>query len=174
LGQKRHAANTVESFVACLMADAPIAVQPSAAWSDDPWYRDQDARTLEPNEGFLVLQEGTAEGTIVGGNLCTFNLLQGTEYLPDLAGSVLFLEDDEESRPHTFDRDLQSLIQQPGFAGVRGLVIGRFQRASSMTDDLLRAIVGTKRELRALPVIAGVDFGHNRRAAAVRLWLSLC
>ncbi len=71
------------------------------------------------------------------------------------------IEDDSESLPHTFDRDLQSLIHQPGFERVRGLAIGRFQKASQMTPDLLRAIIGTKRELRGLPIIADVDFGHT-------------
>lgn len=162
-GQKLHTEYTVDYVVRCLMVDGPFAVQPSAQWSDDAWYRDQDDRTLVPNDGYLVINEGedSAEGTILGGNLCTLNLLQGTEYMPDLTGAILFLEDDAESQPHTFDRDLQSLIHQPGFERVRGLVIGRFQRASHMTPNLLRTIIETKRELRALPVIAGVDFGHT-------------
>lgn len=160
-GQKLHADYTVEHFAACLMSDTPFAVQPSEAWSDDPWYRDQDDRTLEPNTGHLVLQEGAVEGKILGGNLCTFNLLQGTEFMPDLAGCILFLEDDLESQPHTFDRDLQSLVHQPGFENVRGIVIGRFQRESHMTNDLLRTIVSAKRELERMPVIANADFGHT-------------
>ncbi len=160
-GQKLHAEYTVDYFMRCLMSDAPFAVQPSAQWSDDAWYRDQDNRVLVPNDGYLVINEGAADGVIVGGNLCTLNLLQGTEFMPDLTDTVLFIEDDLESLPHTFDRDLQSLIHQRGFEGVRGLAIGRFQKASRMTPDLLRAIIGTKRELRGLPIIADVDFGHT-------------
>jgi len=160
-GQKLHAEYTVDYFARCLMSDAPFAVQPSARWSDDAWYRDQDNRVLVPNDGYLVINEGAADGVIVGGNLCTLNLLQGTEFMPDLTDTILFIEDDSESLPHTFDRDLQSLIQQPGFEGVRGLAIGRFQKASRMTPDLLRAIIGTKRELRDLPIIADVDVGHT-------------
>lgn len=81
--------------------------------------------------------------------------------MPSLKNSVLFLEDDSESLPHTFDRDLQSLIHQPGFDGVGGIVIGRFERASKMTRELLQQIIATKRELRKLPVVANVDFGHT-------------
>jgi muramoyltetrapeptide carboxypeptidase len=152
---------TVDHFVRCLMSSAPFDVQPGAQWSDDAWYLDQDERTLLPNDGYLVLNEGRADGTIVGGNLCTLNLLQGMEYAPKIADAIVFIEDDAESNPGTFDRDLMSLIHQPGFERVRGLVIGRFQRASGMTPDLLRTIVHSKRELRAVPVIAGVDFGHT-------------
>ena len=160
-GQKLHAEYTVDYFARCLMSDAPFAVQPSARWSDDAWYRDQDNRVLVPNNGYLVINEGAADGVIVGGNLCTLNLLHGTEFMPDLTDAVLFIEDDSESLPHTFDRDLQSLTHQPGFERVRGLAIGRFQKASQMTPDLLRAIIATKRELRSLPIIADVDFGHT-------------
>ncbi len=46
-----------------------------------------------------MLQEGEADGTIVGGNLCTLNLLQGTPFMPPLEGSMVFAEDDEQVRP---------------------------------------------------------------------------
>jgi muramoyltetrapeptide carboxypeptidase LdcA involved in peptidoglycan recycling len=160
-GQKLHAEYTVESFQDCLMRDEPYQVEPSAQWSDDAWYLEQEDRTLVPNTGYLVLREGEAEGQIVGGNLCTLNLLQGTEYMPSLKGAILFVEDDFESHPETFDRDLQSLLHQPGVEEVGGLVIGRFQRESHMTDELLAAIVASKHELRSMPVVGNADFGHT-------------
>jgi muramoyltetrapeptide carboxypeptidase LdcA involved in peptidoglycan recycling len=40
-------------------------------------------------------------------------------------------------------------------------VIGRFQKATGMTRDLLAQVVGSKPELAGLPVIANVDFGHT-------------
>ena len=116
------------------------------------------------NTGFLVINEGKMSGTIIGSNLCTFNLLQGTDYFPDFKDSILFVEEDEMSGKLTrveFDRNLQSVIHQPGFEGVKGVVIGRFQKASEMTDDLLIKIIKTKKELNNLPVIANVDFGHT-------------
>src|SRR3989338_11036057 len=122
---------------------------------------DQQNRTFYDNEGYWSINEGETEGIIVGANLCTFNLLQGTEFMPDLKNTVLFLEDDYESVSHTFDRDLQSLIHQPNFSGVKGLVIGRFQKKSKMTNELLTKIIKTKKELNSLPVIANVDFGHT-------------
>ena len=47
-------------------------------------------------------------------------------YMPSLTESILLVEDDYESKPLTFDRDLQSLIHQPVFKGVKGIVIGKF------------------------------------------------
>ncbi|MBU2592796.1 MAG: S66 peptidase family protein [Patescibacteria group bacterium] len=160
-GQELHFEYTLENFEKCLFSSESFAINSSDNWSDDPWYQDQKNRKLVENEGWLTINKGETEGTIIGGNLCTFNLLQGTEYFPSLKDSVLFLEDDEESQPHHFDRDLQSLIHLPVFGGVRGLVIGRFQKASNMDHAKLRKIIGTKQELKNIPVIANVDFGHT-------------
>ncbi len=81
--------------------------------------------------------------------------------MPDLEGSLLVLEDDEEILPIHVDRLLQSLIHQPGFEGVRDLVLGRFQRASEMNPDTIKAIVESKRELAGVPVVANASFGHT-------------
>lgn len=152
---------TSEYFKKCLFNAEPYEVLPAPTWSDDAWYRDQDNREFIPNEGYVVLQEGEAEGTLIGGNASTLILLNGTAYLPPLAGSILMLEDDLEATPHAFQRYLQALIHQPGFDGVRGLVIGRFQKATQMTDELLRYIISTKQELRSIPIIAQANFGHT-------------
>lgn len=160
-GQKLYFNFTLEYFKKCLMSDNPFEIKSSETWSDDEWYLDQNKRELINNYGHLVIDNGIAEGTILGGNLCTFNLLQGTEYFPDLTDSILFLEDDYETAPHIFDRDLQSLIHLPDFNKVKGLVIGRFQKKSNMTDKLLTKIIKTKKELDNIPVIANVGFGHS-------------
>lgn len=160
-GMARHFDYTEAAFRACLFDTGPIEVHAAPGWSDDEWWLDQDRRHVETSTGWWVINPGQAEGTVLGGNLCTFNLLQGTEFMPDLGASVLFLEDDAAVKPWDFDRDLVSVVQQPGFGGVRGLVIGRFQRASGVTRPLLEQIVTTKPELSHLPVVANVDFGHT-------------
>ena len=162
--QKENAYN-IESFLNCLTQDSTYSITPSTTYSDDTWYIDQNDRTLISNEGFWVIQEGTAQGKILGANLCTFNLLQGTQYMPDLSDSILFLEDDYETNAVTFDRDLQSLIQQPNFNKVTAIVIGRFQLASEMTREKIHYIVSTKKELKNIPIIANVDFGHTNPLA---------
>jgi muramoyltetrapeptide carboxypeptidase LdcA involved in peptidoglycan recycling len=160
-GMKRHFGYTETGFQACVMRDAPVELAPAHQWSDDAWFLDQEDRQMEPGEGWWVLQEGEAAGRIVGGNLCSLNLLQGTPFMPPLSGSVVFAEDDHQVKPWDFDRDLVSLLQQPSFKGVTGLVIGRFQKATGITRDLLAQIVASKPELSGLPVIGNVDFGHT-------------
>lgn len=152
---------TIEYFKKCLMESQTYEIIPSEEWSDDAWFLDQETRCFIKNEGYLLINKGSAEGRIIGGNLGTFNLLQGTEYFPDINNTILFLEDDEESNDKIFDRDLQSLIHQPGFSEVKGIVIGRFQKASEMTNEKIIKIVKTKKELNNISVIANVDFGHT-------------
>jgi muramoyltetrapeptide carboxypeptidase LdcA involved in peptidoglycan recycling len=160
-GMKKGIEYTEEYFQKCLMSEGSYFVEPSSEWSNDAWFTDQENRTFIKNEGYWTINKGAASGTIIGGNLCTFNLLQGTEFMPSLKDRILFIEDNAETRPHTFDRDLQSLIHQPGFEGVKGVVIGRFEKASGITLPLLTKIIKTKKELDGLPVIANVDFGHT-------------
>jgi len=160
-GQKLYFDYTLDYFKKCLFKNDPFEIKPSESWSDDKWYKDQDNRKLIPNEGWLVINEGNAEGTILGANLCTFNLFQGTEYMPSLNNSILFLEDDETSKSSDFDRNLQSLIHLPDFSEVKGIVIGRFQKESEITNGLLTQIIKTKRELNNIPVLANIDFGHT-------------
>ena len=152
---------TINYFKRALMTEETIDVVPADQWSDDQWYLDQENRTFIPNDGWHVINEGEVEGTIIGGNLCTLNLLQGTEFMPSLNNSILFIEDDELTFPENFDRDLQSLIHQKDFHLVKGLVIGRFQKKSNITKELLLKIIKTKKELSSIPVIADVDFGHT-------------
>ncbi|MDP2918481.1 MAG: LD-carboxypeptidase [bacterium] len=160
-GQALYFDYTLDYFKKCLFAEEFFEVLPNKDWSDDQWYIDQKDRHLIKNDGFWLINEGKSEGIILGANLCTFNLLQGAEYFPSLKNAVLFIEGDSASLPHTFDRDLQSLIHQPDFNGVSGIAIGRFQIKSQMAKEKLTKIIKTKKELDNLPIVANIDFGHT-------------
>lgn len=161
LGKMRDSEYSIEYFKKCFFETGPIKIEASEKWDDRKWWINQDEAEYFNNHGWQIMHEGEARGTILGGNLGTLNLLHGTEYLPPLDDSILFIEDDYESDSATFDRDLQSLIHQNGFEKVRGIVIGRFQVASDVSEDSLRKILLSKKELNKLPIISGVDFGHT-------------
>jgi muramoyltetrapeptide carboxypeptidase LdcA involved in peptidoglycan recycling len=163
-GQRLYFDYTLDYFKKCLMEKEPFEVKPSESWSDDLWFLDQKKRELIKNDGWKTINEGEAVGTIVGGNLGTFSLLRGTEYFPKLENAVLFLEDDEGAGALTdldFERNLQALVQMPDFSGVRGIVIGRFQKKSAVAPERLAKIIRSKKELSGLPVVADFDFGHT-------------
>jgi muramoyltetrapeptide carboxypeptidase LdcA involved in peptidoglycan recycling len=164
-GMRDHFEQTERWFVQAVFGSEPIELHPAQTWTDDPWFLDQDDRTVRSNEGWWQLRDGQASGRIVGGNLCTLNLLQGTEYMPSLEGALLMIEDDAESDAATFCRDLTSLLQLPDGRGVRGLVIGRFQEQSGITRSLLEQIIARQDQVNGLPVLANVDFGHTNPLA---------
>jgi len=162
LGMKYGCDYTLAHFIKMLVEGEVDEVTPSEIWSDDLWFLDQEKREFEANEGYWNIQSGTAEGEINGGNLCTFNLLLGTEYRPAFKkDTILFVEDTESCGLVEFERNLQALIYQPDFGNVKGLVIGRFQKGSKVDRAGLEYILSTKPELKGMPILANVDFGHS-------------
>ncbi len=154
----------LEYFKKMFFSDEEFEVVSSKEWSDDLWFIDQENREFIPNDGMFVINEGKAEGEIVGGNLCTLNLLQGTKYMPNIENKILFLEDDNMAGKiflMEFDRNLQSLIHTPEFKTVKALVLGRAEKDCIMTKEKWIKMIKNKPELKNIPVIAGVDFGHT-------------
>lgn len=136
---------TKKAFFDCVMTNTPIVVVPS-----------------NETVNYHTIQEGICEGTIIGGNLCTLNLLQGTPYMPDIRNKVLFLEDDNIMAPYfpyEFDRNLESLLQTEGASQIKGIVFGRFDDSCGMNVETITEIIKDKVPMN-IPVIFGADFGH--------------
>jgi muramoyltetrapeptide carboxypeptidase LdcA involved in peptidoglycan recycling len=152
---------TLEMYKKCLFSSEPFRVNQSNTWSDDAWWTNQDERTYHQNQGPVVINEGEAAGTLLGGHLTSFSTLYGTEYLPDLRDCILMIEENSEITPRTFDRLLQTTIRQPGFDQIRGLLIGRFTRASKMTNEVLLKILMSYPQLFKVPIVSNLSFGHT-------------
>ena len=147
-----------------LMNNKDISIESSTEWSDDSWYKNQEDREFIKNDGMEIINYGKGEGTIIGGNLCTLNLLQGTEYMPNVNNSILFLEDDDlvgNEFIREFDRDLQSLLHHLKGNGIKGIVIGRAEKGASMNFKKWKEIIETKKEIINIPVIINANFGHT-------------
>lgn len=155
---------TEDYFNKIITEDDVINVVSSKEYSDDNWFIDQKNREFIENKGMQVINEGSCTGTIIGGNLCTLNLLQGTEFMPSLKDSILFLEDDDSfggNFIYEFDRNLESLIQTDQFKEVKGIVFGRCQKNANMTYEKWNKLIKGKKELSNIPIIIDADFGHT-------------
>ena len=157
---------SLEYFQRCLFADQPaeLVVQQSETFYDLPWnYDETSPRQALENDGSRVVQSGSAEGVMIGGNLCSLNLLNGTEYFPKIEGDVILcIEDDSyDSITETFERHVQALMQQPFFRQVKAILVGRFQGESRATDDMISDIILSKNIDSKIPVIVNLDFGHT-------------
>ena len=159
-GMRDHFEPTGQWFTAATSGQA-WSIEPATAYTDDLWFMNQDGRQTLPTEGPWVLREGAGTGRVIGGNLCTLNLLQGTGLMPRLEGAMLFLEDDAAGDIHEFARNLAALLQRPDAAGITGLGIGRFQQDSGVTRSMLRQVVDKHPLLDSVPVVANLDFGHT-------------
>ena len=136
---------TQQSFFDCVVNEGSLTLKPS-----------QTAKE------YTVIQQGVCEGTIIGGNLCTLNLLQGTQFMPQQGDIVLFLEDDNimgDYFIYEFDRNFQSLLHAYGTEIIKGVVFGRFDDSCHMNADVVKSIIADKLP-KDIPVMFGVDFGH--------------
>lgn len=154
---------TGRSFQTCLFNAQPFDVVPATEWSDDNWVKDQENRTFLPNEGWWAVNEGEAEGTIVGGSYYTLNMLKGSEYFPPLQDAILFLEHPSTGKTSLMDLDmgLRALSFLPQFKQVRGIVIGRFARNARIDREKLTSIIQSIAAAAHIPVAANCDFGHT-------------
>lgn len=157
IGRSRLFEYSLQNLTGMLQGELSI-LQPSRKWA----VRGMKARKTRP---WKILVEGNARGKIIGGNLGTFYLLQGTKYQPIFNEPIILLaEDDDESGKYTareFDRRLESILQLPGAReNITGVLIGRFQLDSRVTMPDIIDIVERKFG-NSIPVFADLDFGHT-------------
>lgn len=145
---------------------------PSSEWSDDLWFLDQEKREFIKNDGWWVLHGGDAQGVLEGGNISTLVLLNGTGFMPKFeAPTILAIENcfTYSADNKEFLRQLQSVVQQADFNQVKALLIGRFQKGSKVSRADLEYIVRSIPQLKGLPIIANMDFGHTTPIATLPL-----
>jgi len=165
-GMKYGFEYTLDYFKKMFLEDEEFEVKSSDVWSNDAWFIDQDKRDFFKNHKMFCINEGNAEGTIVGGNISTISLLTGTDYMPKFdKDTILFIENDGLVSGSVylveFDRMLQAIIHQPGFNNVKGVVLGRAEKSSDMNHEKWTMLIKNKPELKDIPVIADLDFGHT-------------
>jgi len=154
---------TLESFKQIVFnPDQKVAYDPAETWSNDLWFLDQANRNLITNEGPLIVNSGKAKGTLIGGNLCTIALLTGTPYLriPD-EDIILFIEDDYETNFNAFDRILFNVIEAIGRNKIKGVLLGRFEQSSNLSDENIKDLFKHRYYFSDIPIIANLDFGHT-------------
>ena len=157
---------TLDYFKKMFFEENEIEIKSSDVWSNDPWFINQEQRDFHKNHGMFIINEGKANGTIVGGNLSTFCLLPGTQYMPKFEeNTILFIENDATVSGSIyiveFDRMLHSLIHQPDFKNVKGIVFGRAEKNCDMNPDKWKLMIHNKEELKNIPIVADADFGHT-------------
>lgn len=147
---------TVENFNLALKQTDNYSLKPSKIWTD--------YSLVKKPTRWKVINAGMAQGILIGGNIGTLYLLQGTDCQLQLNKPyILLAEDDNESGKYTileFSRRLESFLQLPGARdNLKGIIIGRFIGSCQVTPMKIKQLLESKN--LHVPAIAGVDFGHT-------------
>lgn len=112
-----------------------------------------------------------AEGTLWGGNLAMLVSLIGTPWLPAIHGGILVVEDVNE-HPFRVERMLLQLYHAGILGQQRALVLGSFSGAEPNDYDDgydLDTAIAYLRSRLTIPVISGLDFGHEPQTVTLPL-----
>lgn len=112
------------------------------------------------NAGTVTLHAGNARGPLAGGNLSLVSGCTGTPYAVPTKGSMLFLEETEESA-YRVDRMLTQLELAGDFKRAAGIVFGACSHCDESGDSLTLAEVykGTIGQA-GRPAVSGAKIGH--------------
>jgi muramoyltetrapeptide carboxypeptidase len=128
--------------------------------SDQEW----DDRPFDMNQYVpRMVVPGKARGTIVGGNLETLTTMLGTPFMPEVEGTILFLEDVHKNG-ESIERLLLHLEMASVLDKVAGVVIGEFAEQDDKTgvrvphvEDVIQEYLGDK----GVPCVYGYSFSHG-------------
>ena len=129
------------------------------AWRTEP-------RRWEPHAGWRTVTHGTAEGPALVVNLDTLRSNAGTPEMPDLDGTVLFIEEMTTS-PTQAERAFRHLAALGVFSKIAGLVWGRVEHWSDegcaipVEELLLEAIRGELGREPTFPIVTDFDCCHT-------------
>ncbi len=119
-----------------------------------------------PMTGAKTLIPGHAEGRLFGGTLSLLCALQGTGYLPDLTGAILYIEDTGEELSR-FDRMLWQLKMAAPFSKLAGIMFGQIglpEETGRPFGFTLDAIIDEHTKGLGIPVVTHAPFGHVDRS----------
>ena len=74
--------------------------------------------------GHMMIAPGKARGKLLGGNLTVLSALIGTQWMPDMTGAILFLEDIDEAE-YRIDRMLTQLAEAGILDKISGFAFGQ-------------------------------------------------
>ncbi|MFH1148654.1 MAG: LD-carboxypeptidase [Pseudomonadota bacterium] len=111
-----------------------------------------------------IINKGSAQGRLIGGNMTTLVHTLGTPYEPTWDGRILFLEDAGE-RLYRIDRLFSHLKYAGRLARVAGIVLGQFTDGAEEAEvwEFAHKNLGDLE----IPIVGGFPFGHGKDNMAV-------
>lgn len=137
-------------------------------WSIDRLFGLVTGQPLPPLQGESWVS-GVATGRLLPCNLTVATHLLGTALQPDLAGTILAIEDVTEA-PYRIDRLLTHWRLTGALRQVAGIAIGRFSQCdppAGVPSFTIAEVLRDRLTDLQIPVVANLPFGHDGCNAAL-------
>lgn len=117
-------------------------------------------------EEYLTLQEGQAEGQLIGGNLSLIKGMIIGNYKLDFNKKILFLEElGLETSPALASNYLYYMKQNGIFDQIKGIWIGHYEHESKISlEQVILDVLGKKYHF---PIIKSNNFGHTETKTVI-------
>lgn len=118
------------------------------------------------NEEYQTIQEGVAEGELIGGNLSLTRGMVAGKYKLDFQDKILFLEElGFETGPALANNYLYYLKQNGVFDKIKGLWIGNYEHESGISlEKIVKDVIGDEYKI---PIIKSNNFGHTETKTVI-------
>lgn len=126
----------------------------------------QEASMLlaEPDDEFITIQEGIAEGELIGGNLSLTAGMCSGNYSIDFTNKILFIEElCLESSPEMVSHYLYNMKQNKVFDKIKGIWVGNYDGNIALEKILLDTLDGKYN----FPIIKSNNFGHTEKKQVI-------
>ena len=107
---------------------------------------------------------GDCKGLPLAGLLSRLVLVAQTDFCPDTAGRIIFIEV-VSSSPEKIRNDLQFLLDKGFFAKAKAVVFGHFLRSGKASE--METIQKEFAPKFGIPVYCGFPFGHDRTCCTI-------
>lgn len=111
------------------------------------------------DDEYIIIQEGVAEGKLVGGNLSLTTKLVCGKYSLDFTDKILFIEElGYESDPNLVNNNLYYMKQNGVFDKIKGIWVGNYEHESGIS--LEKILLDVLDDEYSFPIIKSNNFGH--------------
>lgn len=118
----------------------------------------------EENDKFETIQEGEAEGNLIGGNLSLIANLSSGTYCLDFTDKILFIEElSIESDSEMVSNSLYRMKQNGVFDKIKGIWVGNYDGAVALEKILM----DTLEDKYKFPIIKSNNFGHTEKKMVI-------
>lgn len=122
-------------------------------------FQDKSLEVGVEDDEYTIIQEGTAEGKLVGGNLSLTAKLVCGKYTIDFTDKILFIEElGYESDSNLVNNNLYYMKQNGVFDKIKGIWVGNYEHESGISlEKILLDVLDNEYKF---PIIKSNNFGH--------------